>query len=69
MNHNSELDNCIKQKLNQEADNQKLIKRANLIIILGRFYHIPKENRNGVIKELEDKGLIKTISKFEVQVV
>lgn len=68
MDHNSELDKCIHSKLKQEADNQNLIKRTNLIIILGRFYHIPKENRNGVIKELESKGLIKIVSKFEVQV-
>ena len=68
MNHNSEIEQCIHKKLKQESE-QGLIKRTKLFIMLGYYYHIPKENRNGVIKELENKGLIKVVSKFEVKVI
>jgi hypothetical protein len=69
MNPNSEIEQCIHQKLKQEADQENLIKRNKLFIMLGYYYHIPKESRGKVITELQDKGMIKVISKFEIKVI
>ena len=63
----SAIDSCIHTKLKQESNNN-LIERKKLCIMLGYYYHIPKEERNNVIKELEEKGIIKVVSKFEVEV-
>lgn len=68
MDHKSEIEACIYKKLKDESNPCNLIERKKLTIILGRFYHFPKESRNKVIKELEDKGLIQIINKFEVKV-
>ena len=68
MNHDSEIINCIHDKLKQQSNKDGTLERKKLITTLGLIYRFPKEKRNDIIKELESKGVIIIISKFEVKI-
>lgn len=59
---------CMYNKLKQESDRENKIEKKKVTIILGRFYHVPKEERNNIIKDLENKGIIKVINRFEIEI-
>lgn len=69
MKPDSEIINCIKDRLKQQANPDGTLERGKLITTLGLIYRFPKEKRNDIIKELESKGAIVIVSKFEVKIV
>lgn len=60
---------CIHQRLvNSVNGNEPIIKRTKLLETLGRLYHIPKEDRQKIVEEMEDLGLIEVLDRFKVKV-
>jgi hypothetical protein len=68
MNHESKIINCIHDKLKEQSDKKNILPRGKLITILGLIYRFPKDSRQDIINELENKGVITIISKVEVRV-
>jgi len=60
---------CVYQRLINSVNPDGTIERHRLLEILGRLYHIPKDSRNNIIKELEDCGLIEVIDKFKIKIL
>ena len=69
MNHDSKIIDCIHNKLKEYSNKDGTLERGKLVTTLGLIYRFPKESRNEIIKELENKGVIIIISKFEVKVL
>lgn len=69
MNHESKIVQCIHERLKDMSDQEGKLERNKLITTLGLIYRFPKEARPEIIKELESKGVLIIISKFEVKVV
>lgn len=61
------IETCIYAKLKTQS-RDGLIKRKKVLYLLGSIYHIPKELRNLIIKELEEKGLIKVLNKKTIKI-
>ena len=68
MNHESKIVQCIHERLKDMSDQEGKLERNKLITTLGLIYRFPKEARPEIIKELESKGVLIIISKFEVKI-
>ena len=68
MNHDSEIINCIHDKLKQQSNKDGTLERKKLITTLGLIYRFPKESRQEIIKELEKEGVITIISQQEIRI-
>jgi hypothetical protein len=68
MERESKIIDCIHDRLKDMSDNEGKLERGKLITTLGLIYRFPKEARPEIIKELESKGVLIIISKFEVKI-
>ena len=60
---------CVHERLLKHADQSGEIKRRKIYEVIGMIYHIPKELREQVVKDLIDLGLLKKVDKFKMIVV
>lgn len=60
---------CIHQRLVNYNYPFNLIDRQRVLKMLGEVYHIPKEKRLDVIKELEESGLIEAQGRSKIRVI
>ena len=68
MDHDSKIIECIHDRLKEISDQDGKLERNKLITTLGLIYRFPKQARPEIIKELESKGVLIIISKFEVKI-
>ena len=61
------INRCIYNKLKKESKNG-IIERKEALIILGCIYHIPKNERNNLIKDLESKGIIEIVNQIKIKI-
>lgn len=59
---------CIHSKLKEKARGGFMNKK-DALFILGCVYHIPKEDRNDIMKKLHDLKMIKQNGRSEIEVM
>ena len=59
----------IHHRLYLRADANKEIEWNKLMSYMGVMFHIPKEERINIVRELEEMGLLKRLDKFKVKVL
>ena len=53
----------------QKSLPQKVLSRKKILEILGELFHVPKEHRNIVLKELIDYGFVEPVNCNDLKIL